>query len=185
MSQVLKTIIILAVIGVILYRLGIIKNIPVVEDIPYVGKLELSDNCVRYNHIHEQWYDLSILFEESNNTSYSEGKLEIYYAIQISKSVCELLGEAYKIKDVIQDSTNTTVETPYDIGEIPLNFSGRIDEGFMILELSHKTVSNKDCLVTVKIPLSRYEIHDSRGMFQEVCGASSGVAKILNRTKPS
>ena len=183
MDQFLKGIGILVIVGVALYLAGIIKNIPEVKDIPYVGELELSDNCFRYKHIHNQWYDLSIRFDISDNAEYSDGKLEIYYAMRIEKSGCELSGEAYKVKDIVTDSTNTDIETTYDREQIPLNISGQIDEGHMKLELSHQTISNNDCRVNISLPLSRYDIHDIRGTFTEECDNGSGTVKILERTE--
>lgn len=167
----------IAVLLFVLYFFGILKKIPIVKDLPFLGEVELTDNCHRKNC--DGSYDLSILFERSDNRSFEKQKLEIFYKISIKRQKCSIGGSGYKSGEQTTDTlSQQKLLREYSSEKFPVIVNGEILNDTLYLELSKSTKSNIDHKVNLKFPYSGDEINVSRGAFEEDLTNSKGKAKI-------
>lgn len=174
----IKNIVGIGVILLILYLTGILKKLPIIRDLPFIGDVELTDNCARKNCRGK--YYLSISFDKSDNLNFEKQKMELYYSIEINNENCNIFGEGYKSGEQIIDTvTNETKSRDYPENRFIVVVSGQISDDSLFLDLSNKTKSNTDHKISVRFPFSEKSIHTLRGVFSEDLTNARGKAKII------
>lgn len=176
-KKVMKYLIGLGLILTVLFFTGILKKLPNIKGLPYVGDLELTDNCIRKNC--DGNYILSILFEKSENRSFVKQKMELFYSIKIKKNNCTITGTGYKSGEQVTDTlTQDKVRRAYSENKFPVTAIGQIINDTMFIEISKNTKSNTDHKISLSFPFLGNEISLVRGVFKEELMNSSGKAKL-------
>jgi hypothetical protein len=174
-----KYIILVLVLLLVAYSTGILKKIPVIKDLPFIGDVELTDNCAR--KMCDGKFDLAISFENSDNRLFEKQKLELYYLLEIKRTGCKILGEGYKSGEQIIDTlTNKKIPKQYLADKFPVNVSGEIENDTLHLEISTQTSSNFDNKINVRVPFKHNTIDIVRGTFDESLTNGNGKAKLTS-----